>query len=139
MKANELMIGDLVYYSYLNQFVTKVIDVCSHGEEPFIRCQRDPKDKLYVPGKFEDFHVDILSPIPLTSEILEKNAFLVDSNGIFYLKENLKFGLIKDIDYGYWFAYRSNNEYICTCDFVHELQHLLKTCKIEKEIILEEQ
>ena len=138
MKAEDLMIGDLVYYSYPNQFVTKVIDVCSHGEEPFIRCQRDPKDKLYVSGKFEDFHVDILSPIPLTSEILEKNGFLEDPNGILYLKENLKFGLKKDIDYGYWFVDRADNykEYICTCGFVHELQHLLKLCGIEKEIVL---
>ena len=103
MKIDELMVGDLVYYSYPNQFVARVIDICSHGEEPFIRCHRDPKDKLYVPGKFEDFHVDILSPIELTEEILKKNGFLVDPNGIFYLKENLKFGLKKDNDYGYWF------------------------------------
>ena len=41
MKAEDLMIGDLVYYSYANHFVTKVIDVCSHGEEPFIRCKRN--------------------------------------------------------------------------------------------------
>ena len=83
--------------------------------------------------KFEN-----IEPIPLTPEILEKNMFLLDSNGIFYLKENLKFGFKKDIDYGYWFVNRADNhkEYICTCDFVHELQHILKLCKIEKEIVL---
>ena len=139
MKVEELMVGDLVYYSYANHFVTKVIDVCSHGEEPFIRCKRNEKDNLYKQDQLEAFHVDILCPIILTEEILIKNGFLVDSNGIFYLKENLKFGIKKDMDYGYWFINRADNykEYIGTCDFVHELQHILKFFyKIEKEIIL---
>lgn len=138
MRADDLMIGDLVYYSYPNQFVTKVIDVCSHGEEHFIRCKRDEKDNLYKQDQLEDFHVGILNPIVLTEEILKKNGFLEDSNGIFYLKEYLKFGFKKDVDYGYWFINRADNykEYICTCDFVHELQHILKLCKIEKEIVL---
>ena len=112
MRAEELMIGDWVDL-YDRLLKINIDDLC------FIE-----REEVYC------------KPIPLTEEILEKNGFLVDSNGIFYLKENLKFGLIKDIDYGYWFAYRSNNEYICTCDFVHELQHLLKLCKIEKDIIL---
>ena len=72
------MIDDLVYYNYPNQFVTRTIDVCSRGEESFIRCQRDSKDKLYFPGKFEDFHVDILRPIPLATEILEKNGWITN-------------------------------------------------------------
>ena len=89
------------------------------------------QDGRGVTEKFEN-----IEPISLTPEILEKNKFLEDSNGIFYLKENLKFGLKKDIDYGYWFVHRSNNEYICTCDFVYELQHILKLQHVEKEFIL---
>ena len=76
MKVTELMIGDWVYYSYPNQFATKVIDVCSHGEEPFIRCKRDERDNLYKSDQFDDFHVGILRPIPLTQKILEQNGFL---------------------------------------------------------------
>ena len=98
---------------------------------------------LFAGGKYqiqkEDFSANYnFEPIPLTEEIFKNNSFLVDSNGIFYLKENLKFGLKKDIDYGYWFTNRADNykEYICTCDFVHELQHILKLQQIEKEIIL---
>lgn len=156
MKANELMIGDWVYYSYPNQFVTKVIDVCSHGEEPFIKCQRDPKDKLYVPDKFEDFHVGILRPIPLTHEILEKNGFtkydvghnvcgwaILDDD---HLHSSIPFTLTDndfDTEQGEykWGPVEDDREEsfvreIGRINYVHELQHALKLCKIEKEITL---
>lgn len=116
MKSNELMIGDWYYWE---------------AEGKMYPYQVTAED--FIKGDIPNFQ-----PIPLTEEILEKNGFLVDSNEIFYLKENLKFGLKKDIDYGYWFINRADNykECICACDFVHELQHALKLCGIEKEIIL---
>jgi hypothetical protein len=122
MKKEDLMIGDWV------NIQTERDDEPMYSQvEQLWECEIDA-----------DFQTDYKNvyPIELTEEILHKNGFLVDSNGIFYLKENLKFGLKKDIDYGYWFANRSDNEYICTCDYVHELQHILKLCKIEKEIVL---
>jgi hypothetical protein len=138
MKAEELMIGDLVYYSYANLFVTKVIDVCSHGEEHFIRCKRDEKDKdnLYKQDQLEDFHVGIIRPIPLTKEILEKNGF----------EKNRDYGyFIGQSNSGYYIYFDNNHlsiqagydviEFAC-CEYVHELQHVLNLCKIEKEIII---
>lgn len=132
MKPEELMIGDFVSITEPDDFhgyVGKVVN---------INCET-----CYITVHISDMHphdvlCDDLRPIPLTPEIFEKNGFLMDSNEIFYLKENLKFGFKKDIDYGYWFVNRADNykEYICTCDFIHELQHILKLCKIEKEIIL---
>ena len=140
MKANELMIGDLVYYSYLNQFVTKVIDVCSHGEEPFIRCQRDSKDKLSVPGKFEDFHVDILRPILLTTEILEKNGWILKEFGCHkqfqYSFEDYDTEIILKIDYEKPTFIVSFFRASFELKYVNELQHALKLCGIEKEIVL---
>ena len=132
MKTEELMIGDWVSIIEPDDFhgyIGKVI--ITNAETNYIMVR--------IPDMHpHDVFVEDLQPIELTEEILKKNGFLVDSNGIFYLKENLKFGLKKDIDYGYWFINRADNykEYICTCDFVHELQHLLKLCKIEKEIEL---
>ena len=151
-----LMVGDLVYYSYPNQFVAKVIDICSHGEEPFIRCQRDPKDKLYVSSNFEDFHVDILSPIPLTSEILEKNGFTKydvghNVNGWTIMGDDNLYSAIPftltDNDFDTepgeykWGPIEDDREEsfvreMGRINYVHELQHLLKLCKIEKEIVL---
>lgn len=124
MKADELMIGDWVIRRGVPEEPMRI-----YGMNVSVGIAYLDQDGRDVSEKFEN-----IEPIPLTSEILEKNRFLVDSNGIFYLQENLKFGLIKDIDYGYWFAHRSYNEYIFTCDFVHELQHLLKQCKIKKDV-----
>lgn len=139
MKAEDLMIGDLVYYSYANHFVTRVIDVCCHGEEPFIRCKRNEKDGLYKQGQLEDFHAGILRPIILTEEILKKNGFYGDV----YLWINAGDG--KTLEYypfkhrlSLWYGEEKNQEILfkCHCFYVHELQHALKLCGIEKEIIL---
>ena len=124
MKAEELMIGDWVNL-YDRLLKINIDDLC------FIE-----REEVYC------------KPILLTEEILEKNSFLKvefieypsHSVGVSFLYRNTSEGLRIFVqnacDYGYWFAYRSNNEYICTCDFVHELQHLLKLCGIEKEIVL---
>lgn len=140
MKAEDLMLGDWVYYSYQNQFVTKVIDVCSHGEEPFIKCQRDPKDKLYVPGKFEDFHVCILRPIPLTTEILEKNGWILKEFGCHkqfqYSFEDYDTEIILKIDYEKPNFIVSFFRTSFELKYVNELQHTLKLFGIEKEIVL---
>ena len=140
MKVEDLMIDDLVYYSYPNQFVTRIIDVCSHGEESFIRCQRDSKDKLYVPGKFEDFHVDILRPIPLTTEILEKNGWILKEFGCHkqfqYSFEDYDTEIILKIDYEKPNFIVSFFRTSFELKYVNELQHALKLCGIEKEIVL---
>lgn len=143
MKAEDLMIGDWVYYSYANLFVTKVIDVCSHyGDEHFIRCKRDEKDNLYKQDQLEDFNVGILRPIPITKEILEKNSFL-KVEGIVYPSHSV----------GISFLYRDTPEglrifvqnacvggptctMIKTCKYVHEVQHMIKMCDIEKTFVL---
>lgn len=138
MKVEDLMIGDLVYYSYPNSFVTKVIDVCSHGEEHFIRCKRDEKDNLYKQDQLEDFNVGILRPIPLTPEILEKNGFekhISDTRMFFqhdeyhlsYYIVNKHFTIYNQIDGSLIQRVIVN---------VHELQHALKLCGIDKEIII---
>ena len=148
MKAEELMIGDLVYYCYANPFVTKVIDVCSHGEEHFIRCKLDEKDKdnLYKQDQLEDFHVGILIPIPLTKEILEKNGFKIGGYAVleidtnthleYYLPEHRLRKVWCGIDELDNHAEKTEITFQCHCFYVHELQHALKMCGIEKEIVL---
>ena len=120
MKANELMIGDWV----------------------------QPCSRSY-PVQVETLSADTINgdmdatfdPIPLTPEILEKNGFESDTN-IFglcdyelsesYILENRgdRFCFVKRIP-----GYRSTF-YIIDIKYVHELQHALLLCGIEKEIEL---
>ena len=128
MNTKDLMIGDLVIRRGVPKEPMHLYDMKVSAGIAYL-----DQDGRGITEKFEN-----IEPIQLTEEIFKKNGFLEDSNGIFYLKENLKFGFKKDFDYGYWFINRADNykEYICTCDFVHELQHILKLQQIKKEIIL---
>ena len=77
----------------------------------------------------EDYNI---FPIPLTTEVLEKNGFVY--NAIPFVDGWEQFGLT---------LYRGGNGYRIDCginvsliiDYVHELQHALRLCSISKEIV----
>lgn len=123
MKANELMIGDWVLDKKTNR-PYKIIGT---------------NDLL--------FHDDY-SHIPLTAEILEKNGFgkSVSPPGI-----HAKCYEINNKDEKYCLTIADYNKYKrlllnidsedsecfnIRCDYVHQLQHALRLCNIEKEIIV---
>lgn len=139
MKANELMIGDWVRCTDPKPFKVEQID----GVE------------WQVYGD-DGFYVDTadLQPIPLTAEILEKNGFEeLMSEG---WESAAKFGRIPEPtgvwQYGFgqfdsvsYFPKRSflsvkfmegYTADIANIKYVHELQHALRLCGVEKEIIL---
>lgn len=152
MKANELMIGDWVCYSEPNNYYTKVEEIrcTSDGEEYYIRCHRDSKDTFLEQLKYEDFSVDILHPIPLTPKILEKNGF--EKHNLRWFEGQHKWTWWSDKSTSVSLWYRELNDdpkdgmmvkvdsplaYICIrVDYLHQLQHALKLCNIEKEIVL---
>ena len=78
MELKDLMIGDLAYYSAPNHYVTEIKKInCTHDSEPklyFVDGARDNRDKLKTESD-ESFAIDLLSPIPITSEILRKIGF----------------------------------------------------------------
>lgn len=113
MKASDLMIGDWIMY----------------GDKP-VQVLQLTVDKVYRG----------FSPIPLTPEILEKNGWsedFLDNNLGHHFPEDelLKLELYVEDGQVLW----TINCYECVImplDFVHELQHALKLCGIDKEIIL---
>ena len=132
MRADELMIGDWVL---LAGVPVKIWSINLYeGDDPM-------GGHHYVISApqlaYTNSWVDILNPIPLTAEILEKHAekgpdgigytfgrsnenslnILTDSRGEFRIME------------GDWEYYGLRLTY------VHELQHALRLCGIEKEII----
>ena len=101
----------------------------------------DP-DGRGVAEKFEN-----IEPILLTHEIMEKNGFNLypEETNVFYLNAGYRYDLdtvclyIGEIERPSIYGNDSLGEktYVALhCKYVHELQHLLKLCKIEKEIIL---
>ena len=116
MKPTDLMIGDWVMIK----------------DYPMKAMPKQMSPEYYTRSLVE------IEPIPLTKEILEKNGF----EGNVYLW--IDAGDEKTLVY-YPFEHRLTLEYgdkleilfKCHCFSVHELQHALKLCGIEKEIVLQ--
>ena len=128
----ELMIGDWVMYNP-NVFIE---DEYEPAKEWFpIRINSGEDIDLAIEGCY--------APIPLTTDILEKNGFVLESDGwVFYNEaENKEQNYI-------CVSFRHNgetrrveinyvNKALCvfrTIFYVHEMQHALKLCGIKKEI-----
>lgn len=128
MKANELMIGDWLLY---NNMPYRVIQVDGIARDGFM---------------LENGMEDCGEPIPLTSEILEKNGFgYTESDGHikhFYLGErcfckDMKLHIGTDLDKGngvFWLNYFGNS--LWRILYVHELQHAFRLFGIEMEVEL---
>ena len=127
MNIKDLMIGDWVLQSELNVPV-KVQSIMCHYDE-----------NIYFYHETREYisNVSKLEPIPLTEEILKKNGFI----GYVYLWLDADYE--KTLVY-YPFEHRLTLEYgdereilfKCQCFHVHEFQHALKMCGIEKNIIV---
>lgn len=134
MKANELMIGDWV-------------TARKWREKPFQLTRINENNKFFY-GKIGDtyvgpFLIEELQPIPLTPEILEKNGWVSkrDGSGDFiYMRENTPgYGsndmtVTKNIIGNFQMIHGSFNGIFV--HYVHQLQHALHLCGIEKEITI---
>lgn len=144
MKAEELMIGDLVKFPY---GIDKVCDL------PYVEgkgiCASFAASATLFPVP-----VEALEPIPLTPEILEKNGFRWtgsgDSTGMLStpwdfdgIRYNIYVGLKKktievhsahpELRTESWRKVNKVSLEVCGF-FVHELQHALRLCGINLEI-----
>lgn len=135
MKVTNLMNGDWV----------NVFDTPKQIEG--IRKFRNGDEIVYYDGDNGNY-IKTVTPIPLTSEILEKNGFnrldqiasVEPYYWFFFNKETeVKIKAFNTIYRGLWVECVNpvNNATIYKqCEFVHEFQHVLRLCEIEKEIIL---
>lgn len=135
MKATELMIGDWVQCNYWRP--SKQLRVAE------IRRIMDDETKIGVDsdGTVLIFKQREIDPIPLTAELLEQNGFYSERN-TGYVYEDGEYEVIVDLwNNGYRILY--NRDVMVNihrfCDVpVHELQHALRLCGIDKEIIIKE-
>ena len=146
MKANELMIGDWV----LEKSVDYVDGVIKYVEEKR-NVTTNILHQLYnqetgILGKDNLYSIQV-EPIPLIAEILNKNGFETNGNGIMaaYCPEDKHANLEISEHYcfdnektegGFYWTINCCEYDIIRLRYVHELQHALKLCGIEKEIQL---
>ena len=131
MKANELMIGDWV------------IDGKNIAQITSIIC-----DGIIETTFNKSSNIEVIEPIPLTPDILEKNGFTKSTPppGIharcYELDNNKDRYNLTIADYNKYKRLLLNVDsedsecFNIKCDYVHELQHALRLCGIKKEIIL---
>ena len=136
MKANELMIGDWVHCPSL---VDEVENDNGNMQIKQLRIADLDCDS------FKELQYNEIEPIPLTTEILLKNGFKTNGNGItaafcsedkhaiLEISEHYHYDEIK-IEGGFYWTYCEHD--IIRLRYVHDLQHALKLCGIEKQIEL---
>ena len=122
MKANELMIGDWIS---VMEIPAQVFELSYDKEEKEMTIGiLDPQGEVYSCY----YGYDHVEPIPLTAEILEKNGFNETFWGGEWTNNKVDFILIEHND-----GFRVTNTNIVLSG-VHQLQHALRLCNIEKEI-----
>ncbi len=137
MKANELMIGDWVRVERDYEPIVQVADIFSDAiftKQAEYESEEVPMYKVF--------------PIPLTVEILEKNGFEVQDQGGGRRDVWIGFGIDCEGDIEVEFQHNTpthlkidgvfKGEYYTSTNikYVHLLQHALRLCGFEKEIIL---
>lgn len=102
-------------------------------------------DEIGIDG--EIFDLNRVKPIPLTPEILAKNGMETKDGDEFVLFDNSKIDTTGEYTIIRYYAKvcrlwickgdgAIENEIHIDCQYVHELQHALKLCGIDKQIVL---
>ena len=139
MKANELMVGDWVRVKapyFKKNKAYRVVEVRLQGHNGVTTANielPDEDDEACMTGEF-------LLGIPLTQEILEKNGFKYNPDAYAFPVPAKCY----DFPLGQGFfieqladgSYRITDHCFVSFRYVHELQHALRLCGIEKEIEL---
>ena len=151
MEAKELMIGDWIVYegdtNYDNPIRIEGMDIAT---------------KSLITSDREDVGFDGIEPIPLTPEILEKNGLIKDEDRgkdfgqtyhiliptgyeahSFTVQVTIYKEPIQGVDvlFKCWgwippFNGALDDIHLCSLKYVHQIQHALRLCGIDKEIVL---
>lgn len=139
MKANELITGLFVYFC------------CFDGSKISVRVTGFKDGIVYGDSKTDSHwcNIEDVEPILLTPEILEKNGFIANKHVYPYpyyeyineenkLKVGFAFPQGNRTSYKEpWIYIDSKNVFVVLpCVFVHQLQQILRFCRIEKEIMI---
>lgn len=129
MKPEELMIGDYVIRKNVPNELLIVDTIDSIRDIVYLDL-----DGLGITEKIEN-----IEPIPLTPEILERNEFYYESN-VGQVWDDGEYEVIVDL-YNVEIRVIKNRKEILSLEYfdkiyVHNLQHALKICEVNKNIKL---
>ena len=150
MKAEELMIGDWVMVNRSEcvadggqYFKWQEVGRIMRLEDGIITVRYRDHEETDTIDWAEEFEKDV-KPIPITPEILEKNGFggatylyleIDECNALqYYPYEHRLCKIFEGIDEWNNHAKIKEVTFQCQCFYLHELQHALRLCGIEKEI-----
>ena len=138
MKPEELMIGDWVYDKHYNGDIEPIQIHNIYGTE--VNCKTE-RNRFDVDEIVSGTYMSDLQPIPLTPEILEKNGFIGDKNVCKTKMRDDSKDELWQCEYAWYLKNlriknRTNGSVarLYNIMFVHELQHALRLCGINKEI-----
>ena len=121
----DIMQGDWLY-PHNSNMPDKVFNIDKHmymgGTTDCITFEKDINVHYYT---------FMCNPVPLTPEILEKNGFVVESR--YYHGNTLQYCVLVD---GLWIDISGENFFEGKLEYVHQLQHALRLCGIDKTIEL---
>ena len=139
----DLMVGDLVQYGDIHTVKTRVLAISSVDNGKHWHIQVEPE----CPNSMRIVAMHAVEPIPLTVEILRKNGFIIKKKwaqiGNFGDSPLIMWHFIDDPilrNYSTELEIHQNDtgkvHIHIPCKYVHELQHALRLCGIDKEIKL---
>jgi len=146
MKATELMTGDLVRVSkdvcYKKGTIVKIhgIDADHVFPEKGLKGVASCMQVNDPDGCTSGVWLDYLEPIPLTAEILEQNGFKKKGHRYGIYDDYFDFEIYEYNDGTWIVTYHCcemslPDEQLLVC-YVHQLQHFMRHCAIEKELRL---
>lgn len=137
MKTNELMIGDWVCHKDYPSIPLQVNGVSSKLCLKHSLLWNEESSKYERIERYSEADYDDLRPVKITDEILEKNGFTRYSVAHFNLQQwvlnegnGCRVSFYQDVKIGKWVI---KDIWI---DYIHELQHVMRLCGIDKEIVL---
>jgi hypothetical protein len=138
MDCKDLMVNDFVKYNG----VTKMVDAIYL----YSVSVHDPIEEWSI-SEAKTFPVDDIEPIKLTSEILVKNGFVYQeaeetcaTNAYHHWQLDGEYLALDDFQY--WRKEKKDDlPRFCIAgidvNYVHQLQHLLRLCGVEKELVID--
>lgn len=148
MKVEDLMIGDWVYLHDgnlpLEERCFKIKYLATSAGVSWVNQGTNAPIGLGDGESLIPVFRDEICPIPITTEILEKNGILYEKQSFYYvIKDNEDLECtyyIQQVLQGDWAIGVDIGAYDCSVfariKYVHEFQHALKICGIDKEIVV---